>query len=414
AKEKALIMKPLQREIEQQKYWDFIVKNVTYKDNLINKFTVKGSQFCQPLFEFSGACAGCGETPYIKLITQLFGDRMMIANATGCSSIYGGSAPATPYCINAEGRGPAWASSLFEDASEYGYGMYLGVTQQQNTIAQLLEQVAKTTSNTQLKAASLEWLAGRNNAKASREATQKLLPLLKGDSSLEASEVLKLAQYLEKKSIWIFGGDGFAYDIGFGGLDHVIASGEDVNILVLDTEVYSNTGGQSSKATPIAAQAKFATSGKRVRKKDLGMMAITYGYVYVAQVAMGASQMQYMRAITEAENYPGPSVIIAYAPCINHGLREGMGKSQLEEKKAVECGYWSMWRYNPLLEKEGKNPFILDSKEPNWDKFKDFLMGEVRYSALKKEFPEVAEDLFNAALDSAKWRYNNYKRLASN
>ena len=414
AKEKALIMKPLQREIEQQKYWDFIVKNVTYKDNLINKFTVKGSQLCQPLFEFSGACAGCGETPYIKLITQLFGDRMMVANATGCSSIYGGSAPATPYCINAEGRGPAWASSLFEDASEYGYGMYLGVTHQQNTIAQLLDKVAKTTSNTQLKAASLEWLAGRNNAKASREATQKLLPLLKGDSSLEASEVLKLAQYLEKKSIWIFGGDGFAYDIGFGGLDHVIASGEDVNILVLDTEVYSNTGGQSSKATPIAAQAKFAASGKRVRKKDLGMMAITYGYVYVAQVAMGASQMQYMRAITEAESYPGPSVIIAYAPCINHGLREGMGKSQLEEKKAVECGYWSMWRYNPLLEKEGKNPFILDSKEPNWDKFKDFLMGEVRYSALKKEFPEVAEDLFNAALDSAKWRYNNYKRLASN
>lgn len=413
AKEKALVMKPLESQLEQQKYWDFIVKNVTYKDNLMNKYTVKGSQFCQPLFEFSGACAGCGETPYIKLITQLFGDRMLIANATGCSSIYGGSAPATPYCINAQGRGPAWASSLFEDAGEYGYGMYLGVTQQRKKIAQLLEQLAKTTSNTQLKDAALEWLAGKDNAEKSREATKKLLPLLKGDSSKEAAEVLKLAQYLEKKSIWVFGGDGFAYDIGFGGLDHVIASGEDVNILVMDTEVYSNTGGQSSKATPIAAQAKFAAAGKRVRKKDLGLMAITYGYVYVAQVAMGASQMQYMRALTEAESYPGPSLIIAYSPCINHGLREGMGKAQEEAKKAVECGYWTLWRYNPLLEKEGKNPFILDSKEPQWEKFKDFLMGEVRYSALKKEFPEVADELFAAALDNAKWRYNNYKRLAA-
>ena len=413
AKEKALIMKHLDDQMDQVEMWDYVVQNVTYKDNLLSKKNVKGSQFAQPLFEFSGACAGCGETPYIKLITQLYGDRMMIANATGCSSIYGGSAPSTPYTTNKEGCGPAWASSLFEDNAEYGFGMWVGVEQMRKRITWLAKECIDGKVSPDLAAALQEWIEGRDDAEKSKEATRKLIPLLEKEDYKAARDILQLKQYLIKKSIWIIGGDGWAYDIGYGGLDHVLASGEDVNVLVLDTEVYSNTGGQSSKATPIAAVAKFAAAGKRVRKKDLGIMAISYGYVYVAQVSMGASHAQYLKAVTEAEEYKGPSLIIAYAPCIEHGIRAGMGKSQLEEKMAVESGYWHLYRYNPLLEKEGKNPFILDSKEPKWDSFQDFLMGEVRYRSLKREFPDVADELFKAAQENALWRYNNYKRLAS-
>jgi len=337
----------------------------------------------------------------------------MIANATGCSSIYGGSAPATPYCVNADGCGPAWASSLFEDAAEYGYGMVLGVTKVRNRIVLAAEKYIAAGTSGELKAALQEWLEGRDDPEKSKAASAKLIPLLEKDGGDLAAEILSFRDYLIKRAIWVFGGDGWAYDIGFGGLDHVIASGEDVNLLVLDTEVYSNTGGQSSKATPAAAVAQFAASGKRTRKKDLGLMAMSYGYVYVAQVAMGASQNQFLKALVEAESYPGPSVIIAYSPCINHGLRAGMGKSQEESERAVESGYWQLYRYNPLLEKEGKNPFVLDSKEPKWDTFRDFLMGEVRYASLGREFPDVAEELFKAAEENARWRYNTYRRLAA-
>ena len=413
AKDKALVMEHLETQMNEVENWNYMAEKVTYKDNIIPKNTVKGSQFAQPLFEFSGACAGCGETPYIKLITQLVGDRMMVANATGCSSIYGGSAPATPYCRNKAGQGPAWANSLFEDNAEYGFGMNLGVEQMKTRINDLSLQYESEGSSAELKALLKEWRENKNNAEKTKELKDKLIPLLEKDSAVSAKEILKLKQYIVKKSIWIFGGDGWAYDIGFGGLDHVIASGEDVNILVMDTEVYSNTGGQSSKATPTAAVAKFAASGKKIRKKDLGMIAMSYGYVYVAQVSMGANQSQYLKAVMEAEAYPGPSLIIAYAPCINHGLRAGMGKSQLEAKLAVECGYWSLFRYNPLLEEEGKNPFILDSKEADYSRFQDFLMGEVRYTSLKKEFPDKADELFKSAEENAKWRLNNYKRLAS-
>ena len=412
AKDKALEMKHLDTQLSETENWNYMAEKVTYKDNILPKNTVKGSQFAQPLFEFSGACAGCGETPYIKLITQLVGDRMMVANATGCSSIYGGSAPATPYCRNKAGQGPAWANSLFEDNAEYGYGMNLGVEQMKTRINDLSLQYESEGSSSELKALLKEWRENRNNAEKTKELKDKLIPLLEKDSAKSAKEILKLKQYIVKKSIWIFGGDGWAYDIGFGGLDHVIASGEDVNILVMDTEVYSNTGGQSSKSTPTAAVAKFAASGKKIRKKDLGMIAMSYGYVYVAQVSMGANHAQYLKAVMEAEAYPGPSLIIAYSPCINHGLRAGMGKSQLEAKIAVECGYWSLYRYNPLLEAEGKNPFILDSKEADFSKFQDFLMGEVRYTSLKKEFPGKADELFKAAEESAKWRFNRYKKLA--
>jgi pyruvate-ferredoxin/flavodoxin oxidoreductase len=413
AKDKALVMKHLETQLSETENWNYMADKVTYKDNILPKNTVKGSQFAQPLFEFSGACAGCGETPYIKLITQLVGDRMMVANATGCSSIYGGSAPATPYCRNKAGQGPAWANSLFEDNAEYGYGMNLGVEQMKTRINDLSLQYESEGSSSELKALLKEWRENRNNAEKTKELKDKLIPLLEKDSAKSAKEILKLKQYIVKKSIWIFGGDGWAYDIGFGGLDHVIASGEDVNILVMDTEVYSNTGGQSSKATPTAAVAKFAASGKKIRKKDLGMIAMSYGYVYVAQVSMGANHVQYLKAVMEAEAYPGPSLIIAYSPCINHGLRAGMGKSQLEAKLAVECGYWSLYRYNPLLEAEGKNPFTLDSKEADFGKFQDFLAGEVRYTSLKKEFPGKADELFKAAEENAKWRLNRYKRLAS-
>jgi len=412
SKEKALVMKPLGSQLDQVDRWDYFANNVTYKDTLADKSkNIKNSQFAKPLFEFSGACAGCGETPYIKLITQLFGDRMMIANATGCSSIYGGSAPSTPYCTNEEGKGPAWANSLFEDNAEYGYGMAVGVRKLRERIALRLESLNGALSE-EAKEAVNEWIEAKDNAEASMAATGKLIPLLQKSNNSLVKELLDLKQYFIKRSVWIIGGDGWAYDIGYGGLDHVIASGEDVNILVLDTEVYSNTGGQSSKATPLGAVAKFAASGKKIRKKDLGMMAISYGYVYVAQVAMGANQNQFLKAVNEAEAYPGPSIIIAYSPCINHGLKAGMGKTQQEEIDAVKAGYWQNYRYNPQLENEGKNPFTLDSKEPEWNEFQNFLDGEVRYSSLKKSFPEEAKHLFVAAEENAKWRYNSYKRLA--
>jgi pyruvate-ferredoxin/flavodoxin oxidoreductase len=367
------------------------------------------------LFQFSGACGGCGETPYLKLITQLFGDRMIVTNATGCSSIYGGSAPSTPYSTNKEGKGPAWANSLFEDNAEYGLGVALGADKLRTRITRKMKESIATNPGLSEKSIEFfkEWLDTKNDARASKVASLKVVEALLKEKNPVAKEILDLQQYLVKKSIWIFGGDGWAYDIGYGGLDHVIASGENVNVMVLDTEVYSNTGGQASKSTPIGAVAKFAAAGKRVRKKDLGAMAMTYGYVYVAQVAMGASQNQYLKTLREAEAYPGPSLIIAYAPCINHGLRFGMDKSQEEQKLAVDAGYWHLWRYNPLLEKEGKNPFELDSKEPDWTKFQDFLNSEVRYTSLKKGFPKDAAELFQAAEENAKWRYNSYKRLAS-
>ena len=414
AKVKALVMKPLESQMSEVANWDYLIKDVAYKTNLApREKTFKNSQFAQPLFEFSGACAGCGETPYIKLITQLYGERMMVANATGCSSIYGGSAPSTPYTTNKCGQGPAWANSLFEDNAEYGLGMATGVDKLRARIAQKMnEAMTAEDVSAELKAAFTAWIEGMKKADASKAATDVLLPLLEKSNNTLAKEILLLKQYLIKKSIWIFGGDGWAYDIGYGGLDHVLASGEDVNVLVMDTEVYSNTGGQASKSTPVGAVAKFAASGKRVRKKDLGAMAMTYGYVYVAQVSMGANQGQYFRALKEAEAYPGPSIIIAYAPCINHGLKNGMGKTQEEANLAVECGYWHLFRYNPMLAEEGKNPFLLDSKEPQWDKFQDFLNSEVRYSSLKKTFPKEAGELFKAAEENAKWRYNGYKRVA--
>src|SRR5690554_214756 len=415
SKEKSLVMKPLDTQQAEIGRWDYMANKVSLKEKVVDKMkSVKNSQFAQPLFEFSGACAGCGETPYIKLITQLYGERMMIANATGCSSIFGGSAPSTPYCKNIDsGHGPAWGNSLFEDNAEYGFGFAEGVSAQRTRIANIMKNALANGSTDAEKEAFNFWLENIDNGTTSSEASAKVLEALAGSTSEYAQEIMSLKQYLTKKSIWIFGGDGWAYDIGFGGLDHVMASGEDVNVLVLDTEVYSNTGGQSSKATPVGAVAKFAASGKKIRKKDLGAMMMTYGYVYVAQVAMGANQAQYLRALKEAEAYPGPSIIIAYAPCISHGLRAGMGNTQGEEKRAVESGYWSLFRYNPLLEKEGKNPFQLDSKEPDWSKFQTFLNGEVRYTSLKKSFPAEADELFSAAEENAKWRYNSYKRLAS-
>jgi len=414
SKTKALVMKPLESQHAEIERWNHISAKVTYKDKLVEKDkTIKNSQFAQPLFEFSGACAGCGETPYIKLITQLFGERMMVANATGCSSIYGGSAPATSYCTNNEsGHGPAWANSLFEDNAEYGFGMSEGVAASRDRIKSIMNLAIENGVFETVKAAFEEWIAGRDNTAASEEASKKVLEVLKGNNEGYAQEILSLSQYLIKKSIWIFGGDGWAYDIGYGGLDHVMASGKDINILVLDTEVYSNTGGQASKSTPVGAVAKFAASGKRIRKKDLGAIAMTYGYVYVAQVAMGANQAQYLKTLREAEAYPGPSIVIAYAPCIAHGLRS-MGRTQEEEKLAVECGYWHLFRFNPMLEEEGKNPFQLDSKDPDWSKFQAYLNSEVRYSSLRKSFPAEADELFKAAQANAQWRYRSYQRMAS-
>lgn len=414
SKSKALELHTLESQMHEQENYDFISTNVTYKDNIVEKDkSIKNSQFARPLFEFSGACTGCGETPYIKLITQLYGDRMMVANATGCSSIYGGSAPSTPYCVNAEGKGPAWANSLFEDNAEYGFGMMLGVNKMRQRLADKMKAALKAGINDELKAAFELWLENISNGEGSKMASAKVIEACKKSDLPVSKEILDLQQYLIKKSVWAFGGDGWAYDIGYGGLDHVLASGEDINILVMDTEVYSNTGGQASKSTPVGAVAKFAAAGKRTRKKDLGAMAMTYGYVYVAQVAMGANQTQYLKALREAEAYPGPSLIIAYSPCINHGLRAGMGKAQEESNRAVESGYWQLYRYNPALEAEGKNPFQLDSKEPDWNKFNDFLNGEVRYTSLRLAFPAEADVLAKEAMKNAKWRYDSYKRLAA-
>ena len=413
----ALKMVPLETQRAEAANWEYAVKNVTSKQHLVDiKQNPKNSQFAQPLFEFSGACSGCGETPYVKLVSQLFGDRQMVANATGCSSIYSGSIPSTPYTTNAKGQGPAWANSLFEDFCEFGLGMVLANKKMRSRLQALLEEVvACEEAPAEYKAAAQAWLEGKDDADASRAAAEALKPFIaegkaKGCETCTALD--ELSHYLVKRSQWIIGGDGASYDIGYGGLDHVIASGEDVNILVLDTEVYSNTGGQSSKATPLGAIAKFAAAGKRVRKKDLGMIATSYGYVYVAQVAMGADQAQCLKAIREAEAYPGPSLVIAYAPCINHGLKKGMGKAQAEEAAAVECGYWHLWRYNPALEDEGKNPFTLDSKEPQWDKFQDYLNGEVRFLAVKKQFPNEAQELFDACQAMAKKRYESYVRAS--
>ena len=413
AKDKALSMVPYQSQVNEQANFDYLNSKIGYKQVVDKKSNLKNSQFAQPLFEYSGACAGCGETPYIKNITQLFGDHMMIANATGCSSIYGASFPASPYCTDANGHGPAWANSLFEDFCEFGLGMKLGSDRVRETVASLMTQgLSCSCCSDEIKTLFQKWLDNRNDAAVTREVADKLVPLMKECSCDICSKLLDLKSYLPARSQWIIGGDGASYDIGYGGLDHVIASGENVNILVLDTEVYSNTGGQSSKATPAGAIAKFAASGKKIRKKDLGMMAISYGYVYVAQVAMGASPAQYLNAIKEAEAYDGPSLVIAYAPCINHGLKAGMGLSQKEEKLAVECGYWHLYRYNPALEGTDKNPFSLDSKEPDWSKFQDFLKGEVRFSSLVKLFPDKAKELLELTEEFAKVRYSNYARLA--
>ena len=414
SKEKALVMKPLQSQEAEQKNFDYLHSHIGYKDNVQPKTgNIKNAQFAQPLFEFSGACAGCGETPYIKTITQLYGDHMMIANATGCSSIYGASFPASPYCKNGEGHGPAWANSLFEDFCEFGLGMKLGSDRARMTVAKLMEQgLACSCCTDEMKALFTQWLENKEDAKITREVADKLIPLCEGCGCDVCKGLVEYKTFIPARCQWIIGGDGASYDIGYGGLDHVLASGENVNILVLDTEVYSNTGGQSSKATPAGAIAKFAASGKRVRKKDLGMMAMSYGYVYVAQVAMGASPAQYFNAIKEAEAYDGPSLIIAYAPCINHGLKAGMGLSQKEEKLAVECGYWHLYRYNPALEGTEKNPFTLDSKEPDWSKFQDFLKGEVRFASLYKMYPDSAEELLQKTEEFAKLRLETYKRLA--
>ncbi|WP_455620691.1 pyruvate:ferredoxin (flavodoxin) oxidoreductase [Parabacteroides sp.] len=415
---KALSMVPLEGQLAEADNWNYCVANVSSKQNLVDiKSNVKNSQFATPLFEFSGACSGCGETPYVKLITQLFGDREMVANATGCSSIYSGSVPSTPYTTNEKGQGPAWANSLFEDFCEFGLGMELANEKMRKRLEGLLQQITVGEhAPAEAKEIAAAWIANQNDAEKTKELAPQIMAFVEQgikEGCPVCAQIKELSHFLVKRSQWIIGGDGASYDIGYGGLDHVIASGKNVNILVLDTEVYSNTGGQSSKATPVGAIAKFAASGKRVRKKDLGLMATTYGYVYVAQIAMGADQAQTLKAIREAEAYDGPSLIIAYAPCINHGLKKGMGKSQAEEKEAVACGYWHLWRYNPALEAEGKNPFTLDSKEPDWSKFQDFLKGEVRFASVAKQYPAEAAELFAAAEENAKWRLRSYKRMAA-
>ena len=414
----ALSMVEIGGQFHEQDNWDYMVENVKTKQHLVDtKMNVKNSQFATPLFEFSGACSGCGETPYIKLVTQLYGDRMLIANATGCTSIYGASAPSTPYTPNEEGKGPAWANSLFEDNAEFGLGYAMANNTMRNRIEKLFKEIiAGNNAPAEVKTTLQAWIDNRYDADKTKELYPAIIKAL--EEGVKAgcplsSELIELKDFIVKRSIWIFGGDGWAYDIGFGGLDHVIASGEDLNILVLDTEMYSNTGGQSSKSTPIASVAKFAAAGKRVRKKDLGMIATTYGYVYAAQVAMGANQGQCLKAIREAEEYKGPSVVIAYSPCISHGLRKGMGHAQNEEKLAVECGYWHLWRYNPMLEEQGQNPFTLDSKEPDWEKFQTFLGQEVRYTSLQKAVAkDEASRLYTAAQQSALWRYNSYVRMS--
>ncbi len=416
AKEKALVMKPYAEELQEADDWKYAM-SIPRKDKLVDTHTVKGSQFAKPYIEFSGACAGCGETPYIKLITQLFGDRMMIANATGCSSIWGASAPSMPYCTDENGRGPAWSNSLFEDNAEFGYGLFLAQKQMREKIEHDMRALLQLDVDESLREAVVEWLDNMNDGSVSREKSEAVLREIE-DLNTNDDIIIRLCQriaekkdYLVKKSVWALGGDGWAYDIGYGGLDHVLASGENINVLVFDTEVYSNTGGQASKSTPTAAIAKFAASGKRIRKKDLGKQAMSYGYVYVAQVGMGADKNQLMKAITEAESYDGPSLIICYAPCINHGLSKGMGKSQENIKDAVDCGYWQLYRYNPMLKEKDENPFILDSKEPN-GKFKEFIMGQTRYSSLAKEFPQVADKLFELTEKQAMERYEDYKKLS--
>ncbi|MFI3304760.1 MAG: pyruvate:ferredoxin (flavodoxin) oxidoreductase [Rikenellaceae bacterium] len=414
SKTKALVMKPLPTMLGEAANWDYVTKTIGYKKDFDPRKSVKNLQFAQPLFEFSGACAGCGETPYVKTLTQLFGDKMMVANATGCSSIFSGSAPSTPYCTNDKGMGPAWANSLFEDNAEFGMGMHMGVEKLRDRLQLTMEEAIANCGccSEELKAAMGEWIAARNSTLDSEAATAKLLPLAEACDCDSCKKIVEMKEWLVKRSQWIIGGDGWGYDIGFGGVDHALASGMDINILVLDTEVYSNTGGQSSKATPVGAIAKFASSGKRIRKKDLGAIAMTYGYVYVAQVSIGANQAQLFNVMKEAEAYPGPSLIIAYAPCINHGIKGGMTRTQTIGKDAVACGYWHLWRFNPQLEEQGKNPFVMDSKEPDWSKFQSFLGREVRYTSLKKAFPAEADELFKAAEENAKWRYNGYQRMA--
>ena len=418
AKEKALVMVPFEKLVAEE------TVNYEYSETLpevdtsaVKKTTVKGSQFNKPLFEFSGACAGCGETPYIKVITQMFGDRMVVANATGCSSIYGGSSPTCPYTTNKEGKGPAWANSLFEDNAEFGYGINLAYGQRRARLADTMTKALELGAKGKLKQAFTEWLENRKNAEVSKACAAQIEELLpaaiksaRGELKAMLNEVLAAKDCLIKKSIWIFGGDGWAYDIGYGGLDHVLAMGEDVNVLVLDTEVYSNTGGQASKSTPTGAIAKFAAGGKRVKKKDLGMIAMTYGYVYVAQCAMGANKQQFLNAVVEAESYDGPSLLICYAPCINHGIN--MSNSQTEEKRAVDAGYWHLYRYNPTLVGTEKNPFTLDSKDPT-ESYKDFLLGETRYASLKKAQPELADTLFAKAEKENNERLAKYKNLAN-
>jgi pyruvate-ferredoxin/flavodoxin oxidoreductase len=418
SKEKALLMKHLTTQTQAQVPNHIFSSQLPVLDDLMAPTSVKGSQFRRPLFEFSGACPGCGETPYIKLVTQLFGERMLVANATGCSSIYGGSAPSCPYTVNEDGHGPAWANSLFEDNAEFGFGIALGVAQRRDKLADLIRGLLKRDAISQdLREAGEGWLQNMDDGEKSREFGKRILDSMEFDFSNSDPEtdallqgILERTDYLAKKSIWIIGGDGWAYDIGYGGLDHVIAMGQDVNILVLDTEVYSNTGGQSSKSSPLGSVAKFSALGKQTRKKDLGLMAMAYGYVYVASVAMGANKLQLLNAVLEAESYPGPSLILAYSPCINHGIN--MSRTQQEEKMAVETGYWPLYRHDPRLKEMGKTPFLLDSKEPKGD-FIQFLMGEVRYSALTRTFPSNAERLFKRAEEDMRERYETYKRMAA-
>ena len=408
AKDTAITMQSLESQVKEAENWTYAVEEVTIKKDAVSDKNVKSSQFAKPYFEFSGACAGCGETPYIKLVSQLFGDRMYITNASGCSSAYGGSTPSSPYCTDKKGHGPAWAMSLFEDNAEYAYGYLLG---QDAIQKQLIAAVSALAADGIAQEACEAYLENGNNAAQSRAVSDALLAAIENDSSDNAVFIRNNKEFLTKKSVWAFGGDGWAYDIGYGGLDHVLASGKDINVLVLDTEVYSNTGGPASKSTAAGAIAKFAAGGKNTKKKDLGMMAMSYGYVYVAQVAMGADPAQTLKAIREAEAYPGPSLVIAYCPCIEHGMKCGMGLSQLEEKKAVECGYWHLYRYDPRLKQEGKNPFTLDSKEPTGD-FQQFLMGQNRYASLKLSFPKKAQELYDKATQDAQERYSGYRRLA--
>ena len=413
AKNKAIVLMPIESQEEQQEVFSY-GRTIDEKAEVSAKFkaeTVRGSQFRQPLLEFSGACAGCGETPYAKLVTQLFGERMLIANATGCSSIWGGSAPSTPYTFNKKGRGPVWANSLFEDNAEFGYGMYLATQTLRDRVLEKINDLKENTEKPEIIRAIDDYLETYNDGVKNGEATDRLVSVLEKCDCDRAKNILSEKDYLSKKSQWIFGGDGWAYDIGFGGLDHVLASGRNVNVLVFDTEVYSNTGGQASKATPTGAVAKFAAAGKSIKKKDLAGMAMSYGYVYVAHVAMGADMNQCIKAIAEAEAYDGPSLIIAYAPCINHGIKSGMSTSMEEEKKAVKAGYWHLYRYNPALKSQGKNPFVIDSKAPDTDEYISFLMGEVRYNSLMTQNPERAEELFDSAVENAKNRYDYLKKL---